>query len=93
MLFGKKKSPPSTSLTVAETVLALTKNPDCGATPPTIECRESLDGVVGRLSDMLKRFKNEFRVEGLSAYRGLYEIGVFRSSGSEMLVIFGVFGS
>jgi len=94
MISDKEENcPPSTSLTDAEIDLVLTKNPDCGATPPTIECRESLDGVVGRLSEMLKRFRSEFRVEGLSVYIGLYPIGVFRSSGSDMLFIFGVFGS
>ena len=58
-----------------------------------IEFRDSFNGVVGRLSELLNRFKNEFRVDGLSVYRVWYVIGLFRSSGSDMLLIFGVFGS
>lgn len=63
----EENSLPSTSLTEADTVLVLADALDCGAIPAKIA---SFEGVVGRLSDMLKRFKNEFRVEGLSVYTG-----------------------
>lgn len=53
---------------------------------------EFLSGVVVRGS-VLNRFKTEFRVGALSLYTGWNIIGVYRSSGSETLLSFGVFGS
>jgi len=50
---------------------------------------EFLNGVVVRGS-VLNRFKIEFRVGGLSLYTGW---NIYRSSGSETLLSFGVFGS
>src|SRR6266545_4987302 len=87
MLWATILIAPSTSLAGVETVLDL----DFGLPAMIPGWIGFVRGVVVRNS--VHRFKNEFRVGTLSLYTGWYIIGVYRSSGSETLLSFGVFGS